>query len=169
MKRVIASVLGTIAGLVMLLDFKSHSTSLASIPAASLPTTGTGGTTSGAGTGGNTGTATTPTGGSTSSAAPKARATSGSRTYTGSAVDTVWGPVQVQITVSNGKITKATAVVFPLNNGRDQEINSYAIPALQQETIKAQSAQIDMVSGATYTSTGYIRSLQSALNQAGLS
>jgi uncharacterized protein with FMN-binding domain len=76
--------------------------------------------------------------------------------------------VQVQITVTNGKITKATAVVYPTENGRDQEINAYAVPTLQQETLSAQSAQIDMVSGATYTSDGYIQSLQSALDQAGI-
>jgi uncharacterized protein with FMN-binding domain len=76
--------------------------------------------------------------------------------------------VQVQITVTDGKITAANAIVYPQNNGRDQQINSYAIPQLNQETLAASSAQIDMVSGATYTSEGYLGSLQSALDKAGL-
>jgi uncharacterized protein with FMN-binding domain len=74
--------------------------------------------------------------------------------------------VQVRITVSNGRITAADAIDYPMNNGRDQEINQYAIPQLVSETLQAQSAQIDMVSGATYTSQGYTTSLQSAIDQA---
>jgi len=76
--------------------------------------------------------------------------------------------VQVQITVTNGKLTGVTAIDYPWNNGRDQEINSQAIPALNQEALAAGNAKIDMISGATYTSTGYIDSLQSALDKAGL-
>jgi uncharacterized protein with FMN-binding domain len=70
--------------------------------------------------------------------------------------------------VKNGKIVKSDAVVFPQNNGRDIEINSYAVPALNQEAVQAGSAQIDAVSGATVTSDGYIQSLQSAVDQAHL-
>jgi len=87
---------------------------------------------------------------------------------TGDSVSTQWGNVQVQITVTNGKITSATAVDYPQNNGRDQQINAYAIPVLQQESVGATSANIDMVSGATVTSGGYVQSLQSALDKAGL-
>ncbi len=65
----------------------------------------------------------------------------------------------------NGKISAAVAIEYPQNDPRDQEINSFAIPQLQQEAVAANSAQIDMVSGATYTSDGYIQSLQSALDQ----
>jgi uncharacterized protein with FMN-binding domain len=71
----------------------------------------------------------------------------------------------VKITVVNGKITSAQAVDYPQNNQRDIEINSWAIPQLQQETISANNASIDMLSGATYTSQGYVQSLQSALDQ----
>jgi uncharacterized protein with FMN-binding domain len=85
-------------------------------------------------------------------------------TVNGAVVDTNYGPVQVQITVSGGRITHAEAIVYPQGSGRDQEINSYAIPQLDQETLDAQSAQIDTVSGATYTSDGYRQSLQSALD-----
>ncbi len=57
---------------------------------------------------------------------------------------------------------------MPWNDRRDQEINSYAVPVLNGEVVQAQSAGIDMVSGATYTSDGYIQSLQSAIDQANL-
>ena len=76
--------------------------------------------------------------------------------------------MQVQITVADGSVTAVTAVVYPQNNQRDVEINSFAIPQLNQEATAARSAQIDMVSGATVTSTGYLQSLQSALDKAGL-
>jgi uncharacterized protein with FMN-binding domain len=76
--------------------------------------------------------------------------------------------VQVRITVSSGKLTAVAAVVYPNGNGRDQEINSYASPALNKEALAAGNAKIDMISGATYTSTGYINSLQSALDKAGI-
>ena len=94
--------------------------------------------------------------------------TSGTKTYTGDSVQTRWGPVQVQITVTNGKITAAEAVVYPNENGHDVEINSYAVPALNDEAVQAQSASIDMVSGATVTSEGYLSSLQSAIDKANL-
>jgi uncharacterized protein with FMN-binding domain len=88
--------------------------------------------------------------------------------YTGSAAQTRYGPVQVQVTVKNGKVVSADAVVYPTNGPRDAQINSYAIPALNAEAVSAGSASIDMVSGATFTSEGYLSSLQSALDQAGL-
>jgi uncharacterized protein with FMN-binding domain len=68
--------------------------------------------------------------------------------------------------VKNSKIVKATAVQFPNGNHHDDEINSWAIPQLQQATIQANGAHIDSLSGATVTSGGYITSLQSALDKA---
>ena len=91
-----------------------------------------------------------------------------SGTFTGDLTQTQWGPIQVEITVENGKITDVGVPTYPASNGRDLEINSYALPILVQETVDAQNAQIDMVSGATVTSVGYLQSLQSALDQAGL-
>jgi uncharacterized protein with FMN-binding domain len=76
--------------------------------------------------------------------------------------------VQVELTVAGGKITDVSVVQYPNGNGRDQEINARALPILIQETLKAQSASIDMVSGATVTSDGYLTSLQSALDKAGI-
>ena len=90
------------------------------------------------------------------------------RTVTGGVASTQWGPVQVRLTVRAGKITKVTVLQQPNGNPRDDEINSYALPILTQETLRDQSANIDMVSGATVTSTGYVQSLQSALDQAKL-
>ncbi|HWD06190.1 MAG TPA: FMN-binding protein [Amycolatopsis sp.] len=97
-----------------------------------------------------------------------ASAPSGGSTFTGAAADTRYGPVQVQITVSGGKITDAKVTQVPEESGRDVSINSAAVPELNQETLQAQSAQIDTVSGATYTSEGYVQSLQSAIDAAHL-
>ena len=84
--------------------------------------------------------------------------------FTGNPVDTQFGEVQVQITVQNGKITSANG---SLPQGGDS-IASNALPTLNSEVIQAQSANIQSVSGATYTSNGYIGSLQQAINEAGL-
>ncbi len=75
--------------------------------------------------------------------------------------------MQVRLTLTDGKITAVDVVQYPDGNGRDQEINAQALPVLVQETLSAQNADIDMVSGATVTSTGYVQSLQSALDQMG--
>ena len=106
--------------------------------------------------------ATTPTPAST----PKAAGVSG--TFTGATANTIYGPVQVQITLSNGKITNATALTYPTGSFRDQQINSQAIPLLVQETLAAQSSNIQGVGGASYTSQGWYTSLVSALAKAGL-
>ena len=87
-------------------------------------------------------------------------------TFTGSATNTRYGPVQVQITVTGGKIVDVQAVEYPTDNSRDRQINERAIPQLVSETLNAQSADIHLVSGATYTSQGYRDSLQSAIDQA---
>jgi len=91
-----------------------------------------------------------------------------SKTYDGDSVDTRWGPVQVRITVVGGKITASEAIVYPNGNREDQQINSFALPVLNQEVVAQQSASIDMVSGATVSSEGYLTSLQSAIDQAHL-
>jgi uncharacterized protein with FMN-binding domain len=96
-------------------------------------------------------------------------AAGGTKTYQGSVAQTRWGPVQVSITVSNGKITDVAVPTYPNGNGRDQEINAYALPILHDETLSAQGANIDGVSGATVTSDGYKQSLQAALDAAHLS
>jgi uncharacterized protein with FMN-binding domain len=98
------------------------------------------------------------------SASPSAKAAT--TTVNGASAGTRYGPVQVQITVKSGRITAADAIVYPTQDPRDQEINSFAIPQLDDEVLQAQGASIDTVSGATYTSDGYTQSLQSAIDQA---
>ena len=109
-----------------------------------------------------------PSSSASSSSSSKSSSSSGSKTYTGSVAQTRWGPVQVEITVASGKITDVSVLQQPNGNGKDAEINDYALPILVKDTIDQQSAQIDMVSGATVTSDGYVSSLQSALDEAGI-
>ena len=88
--------------------------------------------------------------------------------YTGSAVRTIYGDVQVRIIVSGQKVTDVQAVLLPQDRARSARISQYSAPILRTEAIRAQSATIDIVSGATYTSVAYSRSLDSALKQAHL-
>ena len=146
MKRVILAIVSTVASLVMVLSFKTHSPSAAATPPAAISTTT----------------------GSPATSQKSTTTASAAKTYTGGAADTRYGPVQVRIVVKNGKVTNVSAIEYPTSDPRDAQINSYAIPALNSEAASAGSASIDMISGATYTSEGYIASLQDALNQAGL-
>lgn len=108
----------------------------------------------------STGTAPAPTG--------PASAPAGSGTYTGDPVQTQYGTVQVAATLTAGKLTGVKVLQVPSGNGRDQEIAAYAVPRLTKEALAGHSAHIDAVSGASYTSQGYIQSLQSALDRAGV-
>jgi uncharacterized protein with FMN-binding domain len=85
----------------------------------------------------------------------------------GSAYDVGYGTVQVRVALHGRRITGVTALQLP-SGGRSSEISGYAAPRLRQEALSAQSAHIDTVSGASYTSAGYASSLQSALDRAGL-
>jgi FMN-binding domain len=179
MRRIILAIVSTTAALVFLLTFKTHSVSSVTAPPAAVgtpsATAGSGsGTSSGTGTNGGASPSSTPSGGSGSSGSSGSGSGSGSgstssaKTVTGDAADTIYGPVQVQITVKNRKLTAANATVYPTGTPRDAQINAFAIPQLEQETVAAGNANIDAVSGATYTSNGYIASLQSALSKAGI-
>jgi uncharacterized protein with FMN-binding domain len=99
---------------------------------------------------------------------PDAGGSSARTTVTGDAAATRYGPVRVQLTVQKQKVTDVSVIEYPNRNDHDQEVNARALPILVSATLRAQSAKIDMVSGATYTSTGYRTSLQSALDKAGL-
>lgn len=151
LRRVLLASATTVSGIVLLLALKPHTgptvvtDSVAPAPSSSASAAPE---------------ASSGTGGSTKS--------TGTRTVTGDTVQTRWGPVQVRVTIKSGRITDVTAVQYPQDNPRDQEINSYALPQLRSEALSAQSASIDTVSGATYTSQGYQQSLQSALDSAGL-
>jgi len=164
MRRVILAIVTTAAVLVLLLTFKSHTSTSALLPAAvgAGPDQGAGSQSTGSAVA-------PPASGSSGTAGAISGATSGgTRTVTGASVMTIYGPVQVKLTVTNGKVTSAQAIQYPDGTPRDYEINAYAIPQLQQETIGVSSPNIDAVSGATYTSQGYIGSLQSALDKAGV-
>ncbi|HEY7277319.1 MAG TPA: FMN-binding protein [Trebonia sp.] len=167
MRRVILAICATAVGLVLLLSFKTQTQSgvTGASPAAALGSPAPGNdaaSPSASASPAASGSAKSGTAGSGTAGSAAAK------TVTGAAWPTIYGPVQVKITVADGKITAATAVEYPLDTPRDQQINSYAIPQLNAETVAAGSAQIDTVSGATYTSQGYVGSLQSALDKAGL-
>jgi len=172
MRRAMLTLGSTAAGLAALLSFKTHSSVAdvadpASSPAASSAT--------GAPAAPVTPT-TKPKARMSSAASPKASArasasagsggSTATRTITGAVETTMYGPMQVKVTLEGQKITNV-AVVQETNDGPEsQQIDSFSIPKLTAETLAAQSARIDTVSGATTTSTGYIGSLQSALDQA---
>jgi uncharacterized protein with FMN-binding domain len=168
MKKIVMWLMSTLTVLVLLFGYHTSTSSTAAAAggntSAATPYTGsTSAPTTGSSSGSSSSSASSPSSGSSSSSSSP---TSGS--VTGAVADTRWGPVQVRITVAGGAITDVSVVQYPDSNGKDQEINSQALPVLIRETLKAQNAHIDMVSGATYTSDGYVTSLQSALDQAGL-
>ena len=147
MRRIVIWLASTITIVVLLFGYHTStnkSTSAATVPSASAPTT-----------------TSSPQGSSSGNS-------SNIKTYTGSVAQTRWGPVQVNITVQDGKLTKVTVLQQPNGNRRDQEINDQALPILIDETVSAQNAKIDMVSGATVTSEGYLQSLQAAIDEAGI-
>lgn len=87
------------------------------------------------------------------------------RTLIGAVAHTRWGPVQVSVVLTGSSVTQVQVLQSPSGNGRDAEIGAYALPLLKAQTLQLQSADVDVVSGATYTSEGYRTSLQSALDQ----
>ena len=109
-----------------------------------------------------------PAGLSSANAATVKTTVKKSGTFLGSAYMTRYGAVQVSVTVKSGKITKVTVPVYPTQSFRDQQINSQAIPLLEQEVMVAQSSNINNISGASFTAQGFYMSLVSALGKAGL-
>jgi|SRR5207344_1424482 len=160
MRRVILAVTGTIAGLVALLSFKSH---VPSAPVAA--TTG--------GTGGTSSSSSSSSGGGQTEVVPGAfpqgsiatNLPAGETAVDGKVASTSYGPVQIQLIKRAGKIVKVAVLVQPTNTLHDVQIGEFAFPKLISETLAAQNGKIDAVSGATYTSAGYIQSLQSALDK----
>lgn len=127
----------------------SHTVATAPAPVAPAPQTGTG-----------TGPATTAT-------QPPAATGPADGTYTGASVNTRFGSVQVSVTIAGGSITDVTALHLTDADGRSVQISNRAAPLLRSEVIASQSANVSNVGGATYTSQGYLTSVQSALDQAG--
>ncbi len=108
-----------------------------------------------------------PTAAPVPAGAPSARpGSSATVTVNGPAVDTAYGPVQVQVSLRGGHVIRADATTYPQDSGRSQEINSQAVPMLDAEAVRADSARVDTISGATFTSGGYQQSLQAALDAA---
>lgn len=138
MRRTIIMIAATAAGLIALLSFKTTSLHPPAGLAQAPPSPAT--------------------------AEPRSRA--GARTLTGPAVQTLFGTVQVKVSLTNGRITAVQALQLPHDFALSQQISAYAGPLLRAEALRAQSARIDVVSGATYTSDGYRQSLQAALDAA---
>ena len=87
--------------------------------------------------------------------------------YTGSVADAIYGKLQVVVTISGGKITDVSFPVYPNNPGHSSQVSAFALPQLKQEAIASQSANVNIVSGATQTSQAFQQSLAAALAQAG--
>lgn len=158
MIKVGISLVSTAVGLVLLLSFKSHT---AGAPRPALADTGVGSTPA-------------PTAGS-GSAAPRSHSSRRAKhlraktgTFTGNPIHTRYGTMQVAAVVTDGRLTSVTVLRHTDVGGRSAQIDASALPVLKSEAISAHSAHIDVVSGATYTSEGYARSLQSALDKAGI-
>jgi len=188
LRRIVLTLGGTVAGMAALLAVKFQSSpsvphvagTMAPPSVGGTPAQGTHGTLAGAGrasAGRAAGSAAlAPSGAAKSQAGTKPSATakpSGTgqavttRVITGSVASTAYGPMQAQITVTGGRITKVTVLQQTDVGSYSSQVDSVAIPQLTRETLSAQSAKIDAVSGASYTSQGYIQSLQSALDQPG--
>lgn len=162
MKRIALWVLSTISALVVLFNFSSST-------AGPLPSTTAAPGTSTTAKPGRPGGKPQVSTSQPNAPVPKADPSKGTITdVTGPTVSTRWGPVQVQLDIQNHKIVAVTLLKKPNSNAFTQFINDRATPVLINETVDAQSAKIDMVTGATFTSTGYLKSLQSALDTAKL-
>ena len=151
MKRISTWVLSTISVLVLLFGYHTSTSGVATTASTSVISS-----------------TPAPARADTSQDSGSSETSTGTTTVTGAAASTRYGPVQVALTTDGGTITGVSVLEYPNSDSRDVEINNYALPILIQETIDAQSANVDMVSGATFTSIGYQQSLQSALDQAGL-
>ena len=158
MRRVILAVTGTIAGLVALLSFKSH---VPSIPVAAT----TGGSGNSSSSSSSSGGSTTTVPGEFPQGSLAGKLSAGETAVDGNAANTAYGPVQIQLIERNSKIVKVAVLVQPANTLHDIQIGAFAFPKLITETLAAQNGKIDAVSGASYTSAGYIQSLQSALDK----
>jgi hypothetical protein len=172
MRRAVLAFGSTVAGLILLLSFRSHTATPASAGVSAAGTSSK----SSAGAAGNGSSGGSGGGSMAGSAAPSASpsaagggtggTTAGGKVVTGEVVNGPYGPSQVAITLSGGKITKVTVLQHTDDGENSQQIDGNALPKLTTETLTAQSAKIDAVSGASYTSAGYIKSLQSALDKA---
>jgi len=189
LRRALLTIGGTVAGLAALLSFKTHPLGALASTAPPAPVAGSSsatppaaqgiGSADGMGQGGapakaastakpaSTGKPAGTTGRGSGATGAGGNAATSSRTVTGSVASTQYGPMQVAVTVAGTRITKVTVLQQTDRGAQSSQIDATAIPQLKSETLTVQSAKIDAVSGATYTSSGYEQSLQSALDKAG--
>ncbi|MEV4422715.1 FMN-binding protein [Patulibacter sp. NPDC049589] len=170
MKRAPIVLSATVAGVAATLGFHTHAGTSPTASAAATPkvATATGAPTSTTASA-STGTSTSTTSSPSTAATKQTAATASTKTVTSDPVSNQYGEVQLKVTVKNGKITDVEALQLPTNDPKSAEINAYAGPLLRQSTLTAQSADIDSVSGATYTSESYKTALQSVLDEVTLS
>src|SRR4051794_21791886 len=155
----------TIAGTAGVLAFHAHAPGAPTATAATTPaTTSSASAATTSATSSSNGSAGS---GSGSGSGSSATSTGVSGTATGDAVDTQYGAAQVRVTVKNGKIVKIDALQLQSNDPHSAQISSMAAPILEQEALAKQSAAIDAVGGASFTSASYAQSLQSALDTLG--
>lgn len=152
----------TVAGLAFVLGFRTRETIPAATADTTQPTADSVAEPTSTTTGGDMG---TTTGAPTTT---QATTTAGAVEADGTTVETRYGPVQVAVVVQDGHLVQVTALQLPGGNSESNAINSYAEPRLEEMALEAQSAQIDVVSGATFTSRAYAESLQAALDAAGM-
>ena len=164
MRRVILSIVGTVAGLVALLSFKSH---LPTVPSASAATSGSAGTSSSAGSPASAASSASTVPGEFPQGSLACKLAAGETAVNGKVATTAYGPVQIQLIMQNRKIVKVAVLQQPQNTIRDIQIGEFAFPKLISETLTVQDAKVDAVSGASYTSAGYVQSLQSAVDNGG--
>ena len=164
MRRVILSIVGTVAGLVALLSFKSH---LPTVPSASAATSGSAGTSSSAGSPASAASSASTVPGEFPQGSLAGKLAAGETAVNGKVATTAYGPLQSQLIMQNRKIVKVAVLQQPQNTIRDIQIGEFAFPKLISETLTAQDAKVDAVSGASYTSAGYVQSLQSAVDNGG--
>ena len=151
MRRAPIVIGATVAGTAGVLAFHAQAPTVPTATAAAVATTSAAATTT-----------TTTSGTST-----KAGSSTVSGTATGAAIATQYGAAQVRVTVRNGKIVKLEALALQGNDPRSVQISGSAAPVLQQEVLAKQTAAVDAVSGATFTSASYMQSVQSALDKLG--
>lgn len=158
MRRAAAALVATVAGVIWLVTFKvtPHARLPVSAPAPSTTPAAVAAASEGGG-------ATPAPSRPPATPTPAPRVANGS--FTGSDVPTPYGDVQVRLTVAGGRVTDVVALQMPSDRARSEEITQYVTPVLRSEAIQAQSARIDIISGATFTSEAYAESLDAALRQ----
>jgi len=168
MKRALVVGTGTVMGVAAVLALNPDGTVASPAASASSHSSSSGTTagSTGSGSGSSSGTASS----GSSSGSSTTTSSSGKKTYTGSTVDVGngYGNIAVEVVVNGGRIVDINALEVPQNDHRSAMISQMAFPSLKQQAIAAQSASISGVSGASYTSAGFVQSLRDALSQAGL-